>query len=764
MGAGQKAAFLWMTVLFWTVTAPARTSALPGKADSLYQAVTASVGSMPVKARIEALEQVLKVDRNCAPACYELAKLYLSLNTPEDRQRAERMVKDAIRLDPRNVAYQLLLGDIIWAKGLWSNALRQYEAVLDKHPGTAEAVYRVGRQAVDEFLRYWDMVNRETAASGFLLRLRPFAEQDRQKAVSFLSRCIDLNPGYRDAYYLLGIVYQETRQPAELIRISEKLLQQVPDDRDALLFCALGYQTLGDYKTADVFYTRALERMDFRERSVMEYETVGLIAGKDGEKSEEDDPAQLPLPMLVLDPREAQVNTWTDQPEDARFWREQDPLFLTDYNERRMVHYGRVAYANLRFGRPSQGIVGWTTDMGKTWIKFGRYIHRETVWGSSEEVWFYEGFSITFYSGNFSEPTAPGAPSPFSLKDMEAGDPVDALFRRPERYIWMGQPQPSSQAAFDRQRPRFVDPYLHQKYSLPHLVAAFRDGDSIRVEISYVIPKARMRMDTSDGTVFIADGSFLFNADWEEVCRKTSTVRLKLPGKPVRPGVDSLRTQYVLSRRTVYVQPGRYHIAAEVVDLRSETVGTFREAYVFAGSDSLLALSDLLLASRIESLTQTPRNRRDLRITPNPLRTYARAEPVSVYFEIYNLTRDVFGRSRYDISYRIGETKGEDIDPAMFTDTDRVAPNARLVVEELTREVQYVSSESSRRFEAFDSGDPQGERTVTAQYEGDRKNDFTYLQIDIARTSVGIHKLTVTVRDVKTGETVEREVLFRVVA
>ena len=763
MGAGQKAAFLWMTVLIWTVAAPARTSASPGKADSLYQAVMASVGSMPVKARIEALEQVLKVDRNCAPACYELAKLYLSLNTPEDRQRAERMVKDAIRLDPRDVAYQLLLGDIIWAKGLWSNALRQYEAVLDRHPGTAKAVYRVGRQAVDEFLRYWDMVNRETAGSGFLLRLRPFAEQDRQKAVSFLSRCIDLNPGYRDAYYLLGIVYQESRQPAELIRISERLLEQVPGDKDALLFCALGYQTLGDYKTADVFYTRALEQMDFRGRSVMDYVTVDLIRERDGARAKEDGPTQLPLPALVLDSREAPDSAWTDQPEDARFWRKQDPLFLTDYNERRMVHYGRVAYANLRFGRPSQGITGWTTDMGNTWIKFGRYVHRQTVWGSSEEVWFYEGFRITFYNGSFSGPTAPGMPSPFSLRDMKDGDPVEALFQRPERHIWMGQPQPSSQAIFDRQKPRFVDPYLRQKYTLPHQVAAFRDGDSIRVEISYVIPKARMRMDASDGTVFIADGSFLFNADWEEVCRKTSTVKLKLPGKPVRPGVDSLRTQYVLSRRTVYVQPGRYHMAAEVVDLRSETVGTFREAYVLACSDTLLALSDLLLASRIESLTPTPGNRRDLRIAPNPLRTYGRAEPVSVYFEIYNLTRDAFGRSRYDISYRIGGTKGEDIDPAMFTDTDMVAPNARLVVEELTREVQYVASENSRRLGAFDRGDSQGERTVTAQYEGDRENDFTYLQIDIARTSVGIHKLTVTVRDMKTGQTAEREVLFRVV-
>ena len=52
---------------------------------------------------------------------------------------------------------------------------------------------------------------------------------------------------------------------------------------------------------------------------------------------------------------------------------------------------------------------------------------------------------------------------------------------------------------------------------------------------------------------------------------------------------------------------------------------------------------------------------------------------------------------------------------------------------------------------------------VTARYEGDREDDFTYLQIDVAQVPVGVHKLTVTVRDVKTGQADERDVLFRAV-
>ena len=54
------------------------------------------------------------------------------------------------------------------------------------------------------------------------------------------------------------------------------------------------------------------------------------------------------------------------------------------------------------------------------------------------------------------------------------------------------------------------------------------------------------------------------------------------------------------------------------------------------------------------------------------------------------------------------------------------------------------------------------ERSVTAQYDGDRSDDFTYLEIGIEQMPVGVHKLTVAVRDVQTGQTDEREAVFRV--
>ena len=100
-----------------------------------------------------------------------------------------------------------------------------------------------------------------------------------------------------------------------------------------------------------------------------------------------------------------------------RFWRKRDPLYLTAFNERRMEHYGRVAYANLRYGRRLKGIPGWRTDRGKTHIKYGWALKKKATRldmgggadalkpSSSEvrggdEMWFYDGFSISFVNSD----------------------------------------------------------------------------------------------------------------------------------------------------------------------------------------------------------------------------------------------------------------------------------------------------------------------------------------------------------------------------
>ena len=99
---------------------------------------------------------------------------------------------------------------------------------------------------------------------------------------------------------------------------------------------------MGDEEKACAFYTQALKQMDPEERAVME--SVEWIAT-------EEEQEHIQRVERQRDRSDASLK-WTDSLERVRFWRKQDPLFLTEFNERRVEHYGRVAYTNLRFSRP----------------------------------------------------------------------------------------------------------------------------------------------------------------------------------------------------------------------------------------------------------------------------------------------------------------------------------------------------------------------------------------------------------------------------
>ena len=64
--------------------------------------------------------------------------------------------------------------------------------------------------------------------------------------------------------------------------------------------------------------------------------------------------------------------------------------------------------------------------------------------------------------------------------------------------------------------------------------------------------------------------------------------------------------------------------------------------------------------------------------------------------------------------------------------------------------VRYILPERNRISEEI--GDTPrrqdgAETTVTAQYRGNQKNDFTFLQIDATNAPAGFHKLIVTLKD-----------------
>jgi GWxTD domain-containing protein len=762
--------------------------------DSVLSQTLADLGDVSEKDSLRTIKRVIRKEPDCAEAYYLAAKIHISRNTPTERQSARRLLEKAVRVAPDSVRYRLALGDLLWRQGFRYNAQREFQKALRVDPGSAKAHLEIGRYFLKEYLRYREMGASDPRTARAGVGWQHWASEDLPRAVTYLETSLELDPAYREAYRELAVAYLEAGRPDTMKALFEQMLTQYPSDKEALLFSGLSSQMLGDHTLAYEQYSSAIERMGPEERALME--SVDLISESDSVKA-----AARHAAGVMVDGSE-----WRDEDVLARFWREQDPLLLTRYNERRMDHYGRVAYANLRFARPEQGIPGWRTDMGMTHIRFGPPRHRmsrrpgiDPGLGGARimphlETWFYEGFSIFFQNWDGLDGWHFGTERVYGRGADKVASQVPS-----GRYVFKTMPQ------------RYVDPYKHLKYTIPHQVAAFRDGDSVRVEVAYALPRENLAVSETDSTSRIESGLFLLDGDWNEEVASFEGFALHWQGSVSgdTPPADSLRARYKVFHAVLTTSPGQHHVVVEARDAVGGTIGTFREAREFAAMKPGFAMSDVLLASRIEPTKDLPEGRADLGVKANPMRTYHRSEYVFLYLETYGLALDGFGRSNYEISYRIGPPEKDEVDPGLFAageaDEERPAVRIEAQVEEVAEEgfsaralreqaqeddaeaqlgepdhvamdeprretvryrVRYVIPERNRKrskVEQMMKVNREVMTTVTARYEGDRADDFTYLQIDVAELPAGVYKLTVTARDALTKVGDEREVLFRVV-
>ena len=171
------------------------------RAEKLYETAMAQVGHVSANESIKAFQRVLKADPDYAPAHYEIAKLYTSLDTPMDRYVAMNAVNTAIRLNKDDVTYRVFKADILWTQGSWYNAVNEYKKVMKLDPKNAKAAYMIGRHGIRNFMKYNDkfMMN---GILGFSRREHTrtrhswsgFGIEELDEAVSYLKKCIEADP------------------------------------------------------------------------------------------------------------------------------------------------------------------------------------------------------------------------------------------------------------------------------------------------------------------------------------------------------------------------------------------------------------------------------------------------------------------------------------------------------------------------------------------------------------------------------------------
>jgi len=665
-----------------------------------------------VEEAIFELKQALKIDPKLADAHNQLAIIYMNQGTVAGRTMAEWELEKALKIDPNNVKYNLNLGLLLVKKNMLYSAEKQFKKVLNLDPQNSTACFHLGLINEKLALRYKEMIDPE-AGEG-IISLREFGERYEREAIKYFTRAIRLDPHLTSAYHHLGLIYYERGDFENMVRTLQKALQLCPEDKNSHLLLGLAYHKRGLEELGMIEYKKAMSLMSQREREL--FESMELVCSPQEEEHYRNCP-----------PSERDKLRKT-------FWKRRDPIFMTDYNERLLEHYGRVAYATMRFGSPDGKLEGWETDQGRVYIRYGEPLFktRTRPWidvkaagspigpasGSpihpSREVWEYEGFNIVFedrfLSGHyrFKRGFSPETDYRYRYEEM--------IKSRPEIY---------------------EHDFQGKKFDFPYYIASFRGHEGkTAVEIYYGIPQLPIRVSysprTDVATAQIRRGIFFFDEDWEEVFRDVKWRFLSTEVGSVQEGEVAFR-----GREIIEIEPGSYYFALELKDEKSDNIGVQRkkltvEPYGF----SKLQLSDIVLAQRIRPLSlKAPLSRKNLEILPNLTRTYREGEDIYVYYEIYNLKKDESGRTHFRIRNTISPKQREE-------------KGMLVVISDLKKLLRMSRKE--------------GKVTTSSEFWGSSETERQYRVFWITTSEPGDYELTVEVMDLNSGKEAKKRVEFKI--
>lgn len=570
---------------------------------------------------IKQLKTALKFNRKLAKAYHQLALIYMAEGTVHGRFKATIEMANARKLEPKNVEF--LFNDAILnlKKGFTYNAERQFKRIIELEPSNDQAYFQLAQLKEDDMLHYQDMISVEPGSDGIIF-MQSFAEELKEKAADSYKEVIAINPSFADAYYRLALLFYEFNNYPEMIQLLESAVKIIPQDKNCHLFLGFAYQKAGNFQRAASEYQIAKRLMSPEELEIIE--SLNPVLAPD-----------------QMQQYKTLASTIEKNDIHAVFWRSKDPFYLTEVNERELEHFSRVAYANLRFSDHEKKIEGWKTDRGKVLIRYGkpdsRYRTRPYIGAfsgnsrnplnHSKEFWIYPQFHFIFedqfLSGNYT-------------------------------FAWGDRPENDYKEIYNEMIKKAPDYYKmipdSQYFNVPLDIVAFQgQNGKTELELCYSIPIKAVK---SRGEVFrLQHGIFLFDKSWTPVIQKTHAIKFHLKDTVT---INSLSCY--TNHEQIEISPGNYHFAYEFEDERADKRSKLHQPIaVDTFSYNKFEISDILFAKELlPPNLNVPPSRSDFKITPNPLRVYRKAEPVVVYFELYQLHKASDEQTRFKIEYQIG--------------------------------------------------------------------------------------------------------------
>ncbi|MDE2997597.1 MAG: tetratricopeptide repeat protein [Gemmatimonadota bacterium] len=350
------------------------------------------------------------------------------------------------------------------------------------------------------------------------------------------------------------------------------------------------------------------------------------------------------------------------------------------------------------------------------------------------EVWVYasvgKGLEVAFTdernSGVYDYAPVPGVNSQ-DLKNLDKDPHVGqmAYVRLMQRLTELA---PSTRvASVSREEPEYYSASGFEALDFSYDVVTFRGkngGTEIQVNVGIPVEHVALPGDTDDD-VMVNRRVALMDARYTKVLALQQDLEVPVSGRR--------RDRALLDRVDLLdVLPGDYELALQVQRHNTKRLQAYsQELSVEDYSGDGLKLSDLFVARQVTAAMpgSDPKFvRGKWNITPLPSHVFDAGQHVFVFFEIYNLAKDEFGATRYEVVYEV------------YSTDESGTSLSRLTTRVLGR----------------------SESAVTVRYEqtGTEASVSDYVALDIGETAAGRRRVRMAVKDMHSGQRTTKEGLF----
>ena len=629
-------------------------------------------------------ETVLDEDEEAVPALEGLARISLDERNWGD---ASGYADEILDIDPNNLEAHYIAARAEREAGTqvalilrlvrWNSSESHFEFILGRDSLYSDVLYEYARlrQHKEEYGKALQLGHaqirvkpgsRQGQIGLFKIYRAIIATQDPNSALSLLGTQASTH-----ARYFHGELLRRDQRPKQASALFRELMAvgtDIPLQAMYLSIARLAFQQ-GETRRAEIYYWRAVDKINSWLGSELLFED---------------------LKYLITDEELSTFRSLSSNDEKRAFfhwfWRRRNPTPSAGWNPRLVEHIRRFLRAeqdfeyfgfrswfnnpdeltNLRF--PDAFLLNEElNDKGMIYLRHGDpdQINRTIGGDDSDESWVY-----------YARGDQPQRIFNFRLKNMAgngwrlASLPEDremieelAMMDRDYRRLLYATPierLEREDVVIAESRTIVMDALTTDAHTwsketrvldVPHSVDAFRsDEGKTLVDISYGLPLGQLGETAGEarGSLSVEVGLSIGTADGAPPTTRRDT--LTFAGSQLSSG-------YYLSLFRYKLPPGLYRLSMHVEPLGSHTIGRWMEDVDipdYSSDEMMLSDIQFLLPSELEPSIEIE----GIKVVQSPFHSVPRDKPLYVYCQIYNLVKDVYGKTAYSVRCYVAEGAG----------------------------------------------------------------------------------------------------------